>query len=118
MDEIITTVGGELVDKSHVTLSMWMIENKIDNISISYSGSGDDGDYTMNSKNIPEHIIQIVYGLVDSIVSPNFNNSGSYGDACILIEDGKLKFKCSHSDVIETIEDTLYDDELLDTSML
>lgn len=118
MSEIIKNVEGDDVNKSHVTLSMWMIENKVNSIHVSYNGSCDSGDYTMQTKDIPENIIEIVYGLVDSIVNPNFNDSGSYGDAYVVIEDGILKFRCDHSDIVETTDDTAYDEELLDTSML
>lgn len=118
MSEIIKNVEGEDVDKSHVALSMWMIDNKVNSIHVSYNGVGDSGEYAMQTKGIPENIIQIVYELIDSIVNPNFNNSGSYGEAYVVIEDGILKFRCDHSDIVETTDDTAYDEELLDTSML
>lgn len=118
MSKEIINVEGESVNKLYVTLSMWMIENKVDVIEISYRGSGDSGDYTMETKDIPEEIIETAYQILDSIVSPNFNNSGSYGEAYLSIEEGTLKFQCNHSDVVETTDDTCYDEELLDTSML
>lgn len=118
MSEEITNVEGESVNKLYVTLSMWMIENKINTIEISYSGSGDSGDYIMETKDIPEKIIETAYQILDSIVNPNFNNSGSHGSAVFLIEEGMLRFQCAHSDIIETTDDTSYDKDLLDTSML
>lgn len=118
MSKEITNVEGESVNNLYVTLSLWMIENKVDVIQISYSGAGDSGDYNMETKGIPEEIIQTAYQIFDSIVDPNFNNSGSYGDATFSIEEGTLRFQCNHSDVVETTDDTNYDEELLDTSML
>jgi hypothetical protein len=52
------------------------------------------------------------------LVNPNFNDSGSYGEASFTMIDGRLNFQCAHSDVIETTDDTNYDEDLLDTSML
>ena len=117
MSEIIN-VEGESVSSEVVILSMWMIENNVNTIDISYSGSGDGGDINCDTKDVPENIQDIAFNLFSEIVYPNFNDSGSYGNATFFINDGILTFQCEHHDVIETTDDTNYEKDLLDTSKL
>lgn len=118
MSEEIKDVEGKSVNSEYVKLSMWMLENNYKQIHIEYSGSGDSGNIEVTTEGIPEDIQDLVSNIFVELVNPDFNNSGSYGEATFIMIDGKLKFQCAHSDVIETTDDTSYDKDLLDTSML
>jgi hypothetical protein len=128
----ITSASGIPLNNKQVELAMAMINLKIIAIKFDYSGSGDSG--SVDSINLEcadkKDLDSIVPGDLKSvkdlaeevfyeIVNPDFNNSGSYGSGVfILKEDGKLIFQCSHSDIIETTDDTKYDNTLIDTSDL
>lgn len=113
----IKDVTGESVNKLHVTLSMWMIENKKDVINISYNGSGDSGDFDFE-ESLPDNIKEIAGDILCNLVSIDFNNDGCAGHALLFIQDGKLGFKCDHSEYYMHSNDSQYEETLIDTSML
>jgi hypothetical protein len=120
----IKDVTGESVNDNYVNLSRWMIEKNLTFIDIEYSGYGDNGeinfyyDKKVFPDNLPENIEVILENILNQIVNPNFNDSGSRGEAKLSIQDGKLMFDCDHSDIIEDTRDTSYNETLVDTSML
>jgi hypothetical protein len=120
----IKDVTGESVNNDYLNLSMWMLEKGLTWIDIDYSGYGDSGEYNFDydrrvfPDNLPENIEVILENILNEIVNPDFNNSGSRGNAKVFIEDGTLRFSCEHSDIIEETRDSSYSEMLIDTSML
>ncbi len=120
----IKDVTGESVNDNYVNLSMWMIEKNLTWINIDYNGSGDSGEYNFYydkkvfPDNLPRNIEGILEDILNQIVNPNFNDSGSRGEAKLFIEDGTLRFICEHSDIIEETRDSSYSEMLIDTSLL
>lgn len=120
----IKDVTGESVNKNYVNLSMWMIEKNLTWIDIDYNGYADSGEYSFDydrkvfPDNLPEDIEVILENILNEIVDPNFNDTGSRGEAKVFIEDGTLRFSCEHSDIIEETRDSSYSEMLIDTSML
>lgn len=122
------SVDGSDVNQKHVKLAMFIIENKITSIDISFSGAGDSGEYgdlqynfkkdspvgdlLTDHKSIPD----ICYEILDYYVSPDFNNEGCHGNITFYVEDGELKFDATCTVMIP--EDKTYGEILLDTNML
>jgi len=128
----IKTVDGEEVSDERVKLAMYIIQNDLAGIVLEYSGSGDSGDSScfsfkkdkdgkyIDKKPLTDiDIDSAASNIAFEIVNPNFNDSGSYGEATFTITaDGKLNMSCEHHDIIETTDDTNYDEDILDTTML
>jgi len=128
----IKSASGKPIDPRYVELSMIMLKYDIKAISFDYSGSGDEGaidDIKVEPYNsetfekiIPDErnkLNNIAEEIFFEIVSPNFNNTGSYGTANFLMDtEGKMSFDCDHHDIIETTDDVSFTRNLLDTSDL
>lgn len=126
----ITSASGTPLNPKQVELAMAMLNLKITVVDFNYSGSGDSGcvddvkvecvtkeDLDAIKPEDLKSIKSLSEEVFYEIVNPNFNNSGCYGNGVfILKEDGKLIFQCSHSDIVETTDDTEYDKTLIDTS--
>lgn len=108
----------EKASKSGLLLAL-MVKENITKFTVNYSGSGDSGDIENAFVVEPEEteasqeLSDVAIDILDEIVSPDFNNSGSHGDATFEIIDHVLNFKCDHHDVIETSEDISFDQDLI-----
>lgn len=124
-----TGIDGEYVSEEYEKIALFMTKNNLVEIRLEYSGSGDSGEITditsYELKDGKKEVVVVSNEIQDiledtfmGIVSPNFNNSGSYGNASFTLEDGVLKFNCDHYDVIESTENSFYERDLLDTTLL
>lgn len=124
-----TGIDGEYISEEYEKIALFMTKNNLVEIRLEYSGSGDSGEISditsYKLKDGKKEVVVVSNEIQDilektfiGIVNPNFNNSGSYGNASFILEAGVLKFNCDHCDVIETTEDSTYEQDLLDTTLL
>lgn len=102
-------------------LSALMTRLCLGKVSVRYAGSGDSGEYEPAEVEEPDDaglsseeaqtLTELTHNLLEALVNPDFNDTGSYGVATFTLskKKGKIKFHCDHSDVIETSDDTTID---------
>lgn len=137
-------IDGSESDSKHVELLKKMIREKVTAIYLEYSGSGDSGavdvtngytQYDVNKienspydmiydkdnrfqKELSEDTKEVAEDLALEITGADFNNDGSSGTAIFFIDGSSLRFKATHSTYYTSTEDTDFDKELVDGSLL
>lgn len=127
--------GGSEPNSSAVELCRLMTEGSIPAISISYSGSGDSGDYNhakvatrpVNKKiradegwmetevDTPLEINDIAWKVIDHFINPDFNNDGCEGEVIFrLLKNGELKMHGEHRTFHTESDATAIDNILVD----
>jgi len=140
-DEKVELMDGETGNKSYVILMANMIAEGVKAIYLEYSGSGDDGavdvtdgydsyheDDTENNPydmihelakiEISNSLKELAEDIMLKLTHADFNNDGCSGTAIFFIENSTLRFKAQHSEYETRTNDTDYDQDLLDGSLL
>lgn len=137
-------IDGSEGDSNHVELLKRMIAEEVTAIYLEYSGSGDSGavdvtnGYTQYDatkieyspydmiydkdnrfqKELSEETKVLAEDLTLEITQADFNNDGSSGTAIFFIDGSSLRFKANHSTYYTASEDTNFDEELVDGTLI